>query len=104
VSTERESGQERSLDYVTQAEVEVQTRGRKALLVLSRNRGSNVSIGEDITVTVLSVEGNRVKLGINAPDDVTILRGELNDSYQAPPPVPQNRIRNRTGRKGRRYA
>jgi carbon storage regulator len=74
------------------------------LLVLSRNRGTNVSIGEDITVTVLSVEGNRVKLGINAPDDVTILRGELHDSFQEPAPVPQNRIKNRTGRKGRRYA
>ncbi len=73
------------------------------MLVLSRNPGTNVSIGDGITVTVLGVEGNRVKLGINAPDDVTILRGELNDSYQAPPAIPQNRIKNRTG-KGRRYA
>jgi carbon storage regulator len=74
------------------------------MLVLSRRDGESVEIGENIRVTVVGIEGGRVKIGFEAPREVEIVRGELNDSYQSPPVIPQNRIRNRTGRKGRRYA
>jgi carbon storage regulator len=47
------------------------------MLVLSRKPGEKVVIGNDITVTVVAVLGNRIKLGISAPDDVRVLRGEL---------------------------
>jgi carbon storage regulator len=47
------------------------------MLVLSRKPGEKVVIGEGITVTVLEVVGNRVRVGIEAPGDVRILRGEL---------------------------
>jgi len=47
------------------------------MLVLSRKCGEKVVIGEGIIVTVLSAEGGRVRIGIEAPDHVTILRGEL---------------------------
>jgi carbon storage regulator len=47
------------------------------MLVLSRKPGEKVVIGEGITVTVLEIVGNRVRLGIEAPGDVRILRGEL---------------------------
>jgi carbon storage regulator len=47
------------------------------MLVLSRKRGEKLVIGNGITVTVVEVVGNRVRLGIEAPDDVRILRGEL---------------------------
>jgi carbon storage regulator CsrA len=36
-----------------------------------------VVIGSNITVTILAVEGGRVRVGIDAPDDIRILRGEL---------------------------
>jgi len=47
------------------------------MLVLSRKRGQTVIIGNDIRVVVQRVNGNRVTLGIEAPDHVHILRGEL---------------------------
>ncbi len=47
------------------------------MLVLSRKLGENVVIGDGITVTVVEVKGNRVRLGIDAPDQVRILRAEL---------------------------
>ena len=45
--------------------------------VLSRKPGEKVVIGNGITVTVVEVTGNRVRVGIDAPDDVRILRAEL---------------------------
>jgi carbon storage regulator len=47
------------------------------MLVLSRKRGQIVCIGEDITVMCLGVCGQIVKIGIEAPPSVRILRGEL---------------------------
>jgi carbon storage regulator len=47
------------------------------MLVLSRKLGEKVVIDGGITLTILEVERGRVRLGIDAPDDVRILRGEL---------------------------
>jgi carbon storage regulator len=47
------------------------------VLIFSRKPGEEVVIGGGITVTVLEVRGNRVRVGVDAPDDVRILRGEL---------------------------
>jgi carbon storage regulator len=47
------------------------------MLVLTRKLGEQIEIDGCIQVTVLSVDGHRVRLGIQAPDDVTIRRGEL---------------------------
>lgn len=47
------------------------------MLVLTRKLEQQIQIGEGITVTVLSVKGNTVKLGIKAPNNVRVLRGEL---------------------------
>jgi carbon storage regulator len=47
------------------------------MLILQRKEGESLVIGEDITVTVLSVEGGRVRLAISAPKDTPILRSEL---------------------------
>lgn len=49
------------------------------MLVLTRKAGEKIRIGPDITLTVLEVQGNRVRLGIDAPDDVRVLRAELAD-------------------------
>jgi carbon storage regulator CsrA len=47
------------------------------MLVLSRKPGEKVVIGNGITITVVEVQGNRVRLAFDAPDQVRILRGEL---------------------------
>jgi len=47
------------------------------MLVLSRKTGETIQIGNNVTITVLGVQGGVVKIGINAPRDVRILRGEL---------------------------
>lgn len=47
------------------------------MLILQRKAGETLMIGEDITVSVVSIDGNRVRLAVSAPEDVSILRGEL---------------------------
>ena len=47
------------------------------MLVLTREIGETFSIGDDITVQILGVNGNQVRLGIDAPKDITIHRAEV---------------------------
>ena len=47
------------------------------MLVLSRKPDQRIHIGDDITIVVNQIKGNRVTIGIEAPDGVRILRGEL---------------------------
>jgi len=47
------------------------------MLILTRRVGETVMIGEDVTVTVLGVKGNQVRLGINAPRSVAVHREEI---------------------------
>jgi carbon storage regulator len=54
------------------------------MLVLSRKPGEKVVIGNSITVTVVGVSGNKVRLAFAAPDQVRILRAEL-ACWQAEP-------------------
>lgn len=54
------------------------------MLVLTRKVGELVAIGKAIELKIISIKGNRVRIGLNAPDDVPILRLELIDAV--PPP------------------
>ena len=47
------------------------------MLILQRKPGQAVQIGEDIVISVVSVDNNRVRLSISAPSNVSILRSEL---------------------------
>jgi carbon storage regulator len=47
------------------------------MLVLSRKAGERLVINDNITVTVVRVRGDRIQIGIDAPADVPIVRGEL---------------------------
>jgi carbon storage regulator len=49
------------------------------MLVLSRKTGEVLAIGQDITLEVISIDGDRVRLGIQAPKDTRIFRKELLD-------------------------
>ena len=47
------------------------------MLVLSRKAGQEIVVGDNVRITVTKVSGNRVTLGVEAPESVRILRGEL---------------------------
>lgn len=47
------------------------------MLILNRKAGESLQIGDDITITVVSLDGGRAKLAISAPKDISILREEL---------------------------
>ena len=49
------------------------------MLILTRRVGETVMIGDEVTVTVLGVKGNQVRLGVNAPREVTVHRQEIYD-------------------------
>ena len=53
------------------------------MLILQRKPGESLLIGENISISVVSVEGGRVRLAISAPPEISILRSELLDAKAA---------------------
>jgi carbon storage regulator len=49
------------------------------MLILTRRVGETLMVGDDVTVTVLGVKGNQVRIGVNAPKDVAVHREEIYD-------------------------
>ena len=47
------------------------------MLILTRRVGESLMVGDEITVTVLGVKGNQVRIGVNAPRDVAVHREEI---------------------------
>jgi carbon storage regulator len=58
------------------------------MLVLSRKAGERILIGDNITVTIVRLTGNTVRIGIEAPIDIAVIRSELRDSSDTA--VPQD--------------
>ena len=66
------------------------------MLILTRRVGETVMIGDDVTITVLGVKGNQVRVGINAPKNVAVHREEIYErikreqqpAHEEPPDAP----------------
>jgi carbon storage regulator len=59
------------------------------MLVLSRKESEKIMLGDSIVLTIVRVSGDRVRLGIEAPSDMLILRKELDPSVPAQPEAPK---------------
>jgi carbon storage regulator len=52
------------------------------MLVLSRHRDESIMIGDDVVVTIVDIRGDKVRLGINAPQDIPVHRREVYDAIK----------------------
>lgn len=59
------------------------------MLVLSRKESEKIMLGDSIVLTIVRVSGDRVRLGIEAPSDMLILRKELEQAGTLPPTAEQ---------------
>ena len=64
------------------------------MLILTRRAGETVMIGDDVSITILGVKGNQVRIGINAPKNIAVHREEIYDRIkregQRTPPATGN--------------
>lgn len=52
------------------------------MLILTRRTGESIMIGDDVVVTVLGVKGNQVRIGVDAPKEMTVNREEVHERIQ----------------------
>lgn len=52
------------------------------MLVLSRGKDESIMIGDDVKITIVDVRGNKVRLGISAPRNITVYRSEIYEAIQ----------------------
>lgn len=53
------------------------------MLILTRKIGEVLLVGDDVEITVLNIRGNQVKLGVNAPKEISVHRQEIYDKIKA---------------------
>jgi carbon storage regulator len=52
------------------------------MLILGRSIGQTIMIGDDVAITILAVQGNQVRIGVNAPKEVAVHREEIYERVQ----------------------
>lgn len=57
------------------------------MLILSRRTDESIVIGDEVTITILSVKGKQVRIGITAPPDVSVHREEIYERIQSGEPI-----------------
>lgn len=57
------------------------------MLILSRRTDESIVIGDEVTITILSVKGKQVRVGITAPPDVSVHREEIYERIQSGEPI-----------------
>lgn len=62
---------------IHQLNTEKGIQGETVMLILTRRVGETLMVGDEVSVTVLGVKGNQVRIGINAPKDVSVHREEI---------------------------
>jgi carbon storage regulator len=60
------------------------------MLILTRRVGETLIIGDEVSVTVLGVKGNQVRIGVNAPRDVSVHREEIYERIKTEDDTPSN--------------
>lgn len=63
------------------------------MLILTRRIGETLMVGDEVTVTVLGVKGNQVRIGVAAPNDVAVHRQEVYEKIQKEANVDQSGIK-----------
>ena len=72
------------------------------MLVLTRKPGEKVYVGKHISLTVLEIKGNRIRIGIDAPAEIPVVRAELGDSLARLAPLNKAEAPNRVTSRGNR--
>ena len=52
------------------------------MLILSRNKGETINIGDDIKITIIDVKGGQIRIGIEAPKNIPVHRSEIYNKIQ----------------------